>query len=95
MSDGHYQRRVLRLIGIWIAVEGILFAIAHFGPAFAPLARSAYVIVAVMFAVAIARERPRSGQDRRHGDRRQAGENAGEQAGKQAGEKAGEDQTSR
>jgi len=74
MADGHYLRRVLRLIGVWIAVEAIVFAIAHFGPAFAPLARSTYVIVAVMFAVAIVRERPRSGEDRRHGDRRQAGE---------------------
>ena len=71
MSDGFYLRRVLWLIAIWVIVELVLFAIAYFGPAFATLMRSAYVIVAIFFGIAIARARPRSGEDRRHADRRQ------------------------
>src|SRR5262245_16185682 len=54
------------------AIEGGLYAIAHFGPAFANVMHSLMWVVAAVFLIAawrVTRHRHR-GTDRRHGDRR-------------------------
>ncbi len=70
MSDGLHIPRVIRFLVAGIVLEAALFALAHLDPAFAPLIRGAYFVVALIFAVAIWRERRRSGEDRRQNEDR-------------------------
>jgi hypothetical protein len=68
-SEPLRTKRIVGLIIGGLAVEAVLLAIVELSPALRVLMRPVYVIVAILFGLAIWHsERRRT--DRRHGDRR-------------------------
>jgi hypothetical protein len=68
-SDPPRTKRIVALVVGGLVVEAVLLAIVTLSPALAVLMRPIYVIVAILFGLAIWHgERRRT--DRRHGDRR-------------------------
>jgi hypothetical protein len=69
-TDRPRQLRVLKLAIGLVIVEALLLVLAYLAPAMRVLLRPVYVVVAIIFAVAILHARGRNGEDRRHGERR-------------------------
>ena len=77
-SQNHRLRRIVLLAFGGFLAEGALAVLVHYGPSFAPLVRPAYVVVALIFFLAIwhtatgrsGNERRQIDPDRRNGERR-------------------------
>lgn len=64
-------RRALHLVLILLVLEGAAYAISRMAPAMAALMQPIYVLLLLLFAYPIWHaSRHRTGQDRRHRDRR-------------------------
>jgi len=70
-TDRPRQLRILRLALGLIVIEAGLVIVGHVAPAMRALIRPVYLIVVLVFAVAMLQAaRGRNGDDRRHGERR-------------------------
>jgi len=77
-SQNHRLRRIVLLAFGGFLAEGALAMLVHYGPSFAPLVRPAYVVIALLFFLAIwhtatgrsGNERRQIDPDRRNGERR-------------------------
>ena len=77
-SQNHRLRRIVLLAFGGFVAEGALAVLVHIGPSFAPLVRPAYVVVGLIFFLAIwqaatgrsGSERRQIDPDRRNGERR-------------------------
>ena len=70
-SDRPRMKRALHVAIIGVAIEVLLLIVGMLSPAMGPLLRPMYLVVAVIFLVAVWQAaRPRTGRDRRQTDRR-------------------------
>jgi len=70
-AEQYRTRRIATVLITTIVVEVGLVALAHFAPAMRGLIRPVYFIVLLVGAFSFWHAvRPRTGQDRRHGERR-------------------------